>query len=142
MACKGTSSMPLNQPSPICCWRHCKSRLTVKYASSTTEKFSLEYLFEQLKSKRDLYAEVEHRTIFDLDKEVSPLDEPLSLLKFDEGDLKGKRSRPHHSQNRVDILEGQKNWLATRSSWRKKVRALFDEWNISFPNPSSSDVED
>jgi hypothetical protein len=107
-----------------------------------TEKFSLEYLFEQLKSKRDLYAEVEHRTIFDLDKEISPLDEPLSLLKFDAGDLKGNKLRPHHSQNRVDIVEGQKNWLATRSSWRKKVRVLFDAWNIPFPNPTSSDVED
>lgn len=107
-----------------------------------TEKFSLLYLFEQLKSKRALCAESEHRTIFDLDKEISPLDEPLSLLKFDEGDLKGNKLRPHHSQNRVDIVEGKKSWLATRSSWRKKVRVLFDEWNIPFPNPFSSDVEE
>lgn len=107
-----------------------------------TEKFSLLYLFEQLKSKRDLYFEAEHRTIFDLDKEISPLDEPLSLLKFDASDLKGNKSRPHHPQNRVDIVEGQKSWLLTRSSWRKKVRVLFDEWNIPFPSPFSSDVEE
>lgn len=107
-----------------------------------TEKFSLQYLFEQLKLKRALFSEAEHCTIFDLDKEISPLDEPLSLLKFDEGDLKGNKLRPHHSQNRVDIVEGQKSWLATRSSWRKKVRVFFDEWNIPFPNPFSSDVEE
>lgn len=107
-----------------------------------TEKFSLQYLFEQLKSKRTLYLEAEYRTIFDLDKEISPLDEPLSLLKFDAGNLKGNKLRPHHSQNRVDIVEGQKSWLVTRSSWRKKVRVLFDELHIPFPNPFSSDLEE
>lgn len=107
-----------------------------------TEKFSLLYLFEELKSKCALYSEAEHRTIFDLDKEINPLDEPLSLLKFDKEDLIANKLRPHHSENRIDIVEGQKSWLATRSSWRKKVRKLCDELDIPFPNPFSSDVEE
>ncbi len=107
-----------------------------------SEKFPLLYLFEQLRLKSKLYSEGEHRTIFDLDKEISPLDEPLSLFKFDETDKNPNKSRPTHSQNRIDIVKGQKSWQATRSSWRKKVRNLFNELNISFPNPYSSDVEE
>src|SRR5690606_35125621 len=37
IACNGTSSTLLNHPSPNCCWRHCKSRLTIRYASSTSK---------------------------------------------------------------------------------------------------------
>jgi len=106
-----------------------------------SEKFPLIHLFEQLERKCSLFSAEEHRTIFDLDGETNPLDQPLTLLKFDEGDVQGRKSRPHHSQNRVDILQDQKSWPVARSSWRKKVRTLFDELNIKFPDPSSSNVE-
>lgn len=106
-----------------------------------SEKFPLIYLFEQLERKRSLFSAENHRTIFDLDGEANPLDHPLTLLKFDEGNIQGSKSRPHHSQNRVDIVKGQKGWPIARSSWRKKVRALFDQLNITFPGPSSPDVE-
>ena len=106
-----------------------------------TEKFSLHDLFEQLKEKQQSYSNASDRNIFDLDREVSPLDEPLRLLKFDELNSTGTITRPHHSQNRVDILKGQKSWNLARSGWRKKVRTLFQELNIEFPGPASSDVE-
>ena len=106
-----------------------------------SEKLPLLHLFEQLERKQSLFATEIHRNIFDLDGEISPLDQPLSLLKFDNGDIQGRKSRPHHSQNRVDIIENQKSWPVARSSWRKKVRTLFNQLNIKFPDPSSSDVE-
>jgi hypothetical protein len=106
-----------------------------------TEKLTLAYLYEQLNKKRSLFSEELHKNIFDLDGEISPLDNPLTLLKFDESENKGSRSRPHHSQNRVDIVQGEKSWPVARSSWRKKVRVLFDQLNITFPGPASSDVE-
>jgi hypothetical protein len=68
-----------------------------------SEKFPLIELFDQLQRKRSLLSADEHRTIFDLDGETNPLDQPLTLLKFDQGDTQGRKSRPHHSQNRVDI---------------------------------------
>ncbi|MGK9119906.1 hypothetical protein [Olivibacter jilunii] len=106
-----------------------------------TEKFSLAYLYEQLNKKRSLFSKELHKNIFDLDGEISPLDNPLTLLKFDEGDDKRVKSRPHHSQNRVDIVQDEKSWPVARSSWRKKVRVLFDQLDIAFPGPASSDVE-
>src|SRR5690606_417423 len=81
-----------------------------------SEKFPLIHLFEQLERKCSLFSAEEHRTIFDLDGETNPLDQPLTLLKFDEGDVQGRKSRPHHSQNRVDILQDQKSWPVARSS--------------------------
>lgn len=105
-----------------------------------TEKFSLPYLFEQLRAKLILFSAESHKNIFDLDGEVNPLDDPMRLLKFDEGHTQKQDARPHHSQNRVNIIEGQKNWVVARSSWRKKVRALFNELNIEFPGPESMDI--
>jgi hypothetical protein len=106
-----------------------------------SDKFPLIDLFDQLERKRSLFSAEEHRTIFDLDGETNPVDHPLTLLKFDEGEVQGSKSRPHHSQNRVDIIKDQKSWPLARSSWRKKVRGLFDELNIEFPGPSSSDAK-
>lgn len=105
-----------------------------------TEKFSLLYLFEQLRAKQILFSAETHKNIFDLDGEINPLDDPMRLLKFDEGHAQRQDARPHHSQNRVNIIEGQKNWAVARSSWRKKVRALFNELNIEFPGPESMDI--
>ena len=107
-----------------------------------SEKFSLIDLFDQLERKCSLFSAEEHRSIFDLDGETNPLDQPLTLLRFDEGYVQSSKSRPHHSQNRVDIIKDQKSWAVARSSWRKKVRALFDQLNMTFPSPSSSDVEE
>uniref|UniRef100_F4C3Y4 Nucleotidyl transferase AbiEii/AbiGii toxin family protein n=1 Tax=Sphingobacterium sp. (strain 21) TaxID=743722 RepID=F4C3Y4_SPHS2 len=106
-----------------------------------TEKFTLANLYEQLNKKRSLFSEELHKNIFDLDGEISPLDDPLTLLKFDEGNAQDNKLRPHHSQNRVDIIKDQKSWPIARSSWRKKVRVLFDQLNVAFPGPASSDVE-
>src|SRR5690606_13464932 len=75
-----------------------------------SEKFPLIYLFEQLERKRSLFSAENHRTIFDLDEEANLLNHPLTLLKLDEGNIQGSKSRPHHSQNRVDIVKGQKGW--------------------------------
>lgn len=105
-----------------------------------TEKYTLPYLFEQLRAKQILFSAEIHKNIFDLDGEVSPLDDPLRLLKFDEGNAHSKITLPHHSQNRVNIIEGKKNWAVARSSWRKKVRILFNELNIEFPGPESTDI--
>jgi len=105
-----------------------------------SEKFPLPFLFDQLETKRKQFSTAHHRNIFDLDGEIHPLDEPLTLLKFDESNTKRRTSRPHHTQNRVVIIEGQKTWLAARSSWRRKVRVLFVKLDIPFPGLKSSDT--
>src|SRR5690606_14090482 len=106
-----------------------------------SEKFPLIDLFDHLEKKRTLFSAEEYCTSFDLNGETNPLDHPFTLLKFDEGDVQGSKSRPHHSQNRVDIIKEQKSWPLARSTWGKKVRGLFDELNIEFPGPSSSDAK-
>jgi len=44
--------------------------------------------------KRSLFSAENLRTIFDLDGETNPFDQPLTLLKFDDGDIQGRKSRP------------------------------------------------
>src|SRR5690606_28934803 len=58
------------------------------------ERYFLPYLFEQIKLIRDLYFEAEHHTISDHDREVRVLEETLSKLKYDAGNLKVNKSIP------------------------------------------------
>ncbi len=56
----------------------------------------------------------------------------ILLLKFEEP-AKGKHARPGHSNPRVDVLPGQRNWMQARSSWRRKVRRYFSRIGRDFP---------
>jgi len=98
-----------------------------------TDRLPLSYLMAKLAGKNKLYSEEHHKSIFKLDDEYSPVDEPELLLKFDMVGH-GNLARPGHSNPRVDLLEDSKKWLVARSSWRRKVRAYFTEIGRDFPS--------
>jgi len=97
-----------------------------------TDHLPLGFLMIQLKEKQVKFAALQHQNIFDLDGTKSPVDNPELLLKF-ENPVKSERSRPGHSNPRIDHLNESKNWALARSSWRRKVRAYFSEIGRDFP---------
>lgn len=90
-----------------------------------TESIALPELLANLQEKETIRGGPEHRTIFDLDNEVSPTADPTLLLKFDE-EVPVKGGRPAHSTHRFNIVNGI-NWLGAKASWRRKVKRLLDE---------------
>lgn len=96
-----------------------------------TDTVNLVKLYELLKSKIKKFNLPEHRTIFDLDNEVNPIDKPDLLLSFDDSKSNNK-SRPFHLQDRIDIIPGSKSWQKARISWRSKVRQLYNHLDIKF----------
>lgn len=96
-----------------------------------TEEIPLKELMDRLKQKENEYSKKEHKNIFALDHEQSPVDQPALLLKFDE-QTGSKPGRPSHSTFVFDIANGI-SWLGAKASWRRKVRRLFEESGIPFP---------
>jgi hypothetical protein len=80
-----------------------------------TDHIALAELMDLLKIRQQTYDQPEHQNIFDQDGEFSPIDNPYLLLKFEEP-TKGSSLRPGHSNPRVDVIEGGKNWAVARSS--------------------------
>ena len=89
-------------------------------------------LFEKLKLKKALYNKPEDRTIFDLDDELCPIEDPSLLLKFDEKKSKNHRG-PSHSNDEIIAFRGL-NWNTARFSWRNKVRELYNAIGYSYPS--------
>ena len=105
-----------------------------------TENISLEDLINSLKKKQQSFNEKIDLTIFDLDGEESPVNSPELLLKFDMYS-KPKTGRPSHTYDRIDIMPNNKSWLLARSSWRKKVRKLYENMGLKFPSARGFDIE-
>ena len=105
-----------------------------------TENIPLEDLINSLKEKQERFKEKTDLTIFDLDVEESPVNSPELLLKFDISS-NPKAGRPSHSNDRIDIIPNNKNWLLSRSSWRKKVRSLYENMGLEFPSAQGFDIE-
>jgi len=101
-----------------------------------TDKIKLHELFNSLRFKQEKLNLEQHKNIFDLDKEKTPIEFPELLLKF-ETPTHVNQSRPNHSHTRIEIVEGSKSWIQARSSWRKKVRQLFDTLGLEFPAPTA-----
>jgi hypothetical protein len=97
-----------------------------------TDHIRLTELMGLLNSWQKKYDQPEHQNIFGQDGELSPVDNPDLLLKFEEP-IKGSLSRPGHSNPRIDFIEEGKNWAVARSSWRRKVRAYFASIDKDFP---------
>ena len=100
-----------------------------------TEDISLIELFGHFKTKAEKFSQSEHKTIFDLDNETSPLDKPELLLEFDKAQSL-KHNRPSHSNDRIELLVSSKPWQMARLSWRSKVRQFFAHLGKDFPKPS------
>ncbi len=100
-----------------------------------TDEMPLIELFSHFKTKIEKFNKPEHKTIFDLDNEISPIDKPELLLEFDKAQS-SKHNRPSHSNDRIELLETSKSWQLARLSWRSKVRQLFSYLGKDFPNPT------
>lgn len=98
-----------------------------------TEEIPLIDLFNELREKKNQFSKKEDKTIFDLDDEESPIDNPLLLLNFD-GVLKANTAKPIHTTDAIDIVEGNKTWIASRITWKQKVRELFRYLEIEYPS--------
>lgn len=104
-----------------------------------TDLIPLEELYRLLRKKEGEYSEPGFKTIFDLDDEKSPVRFPKLLIKFDEI-KKTTISRPSHSHDRIEIMEGGKTWKEARYSWLKKVRVLFQILKVPYPKPKGLDL--
>lgn len=102
-----------------------------------TEKINIIDLFEALKVKKQTFNKKEHQNIFDLDGEECPTQNPRLLLKFD-GKVKQNRIKPIHSNDNILIVEGGKSWIRVKTSWRMKVRRLYNHLEIDFQLDNSS----
>jgi len=68
-----------------------------------------------------------------MDEVVCPTINPKLLLKFD-GGINKKNTLPIHTDDNIDIKSGSKTWIASRTSWRMKVRKLFRHLDIVYPS--------
>lgn len=96
-----------------------------------TDEYPLVELFNDFKIKSAKFSHSKYKCIFDLDDEVSPLNDLSLLLKFDENN-KTTDNKPFHSDNRIDIMGGSKPWNEARVEWRLKVRKLYKHLGQSF----------
>lgn len=103
-----------------------------------TDDLPLVSLYSRLKQKQEKFSEEIDKTIFDLDKEESPIDNIELLIEFDSF-KKISSSKPNHSNDRIDYIEGSKTWREARYSWLRKVRSLYRELGIPYPKPKGLD---
>lgn len=94
-----------------------------------TEKISIIELFEALKVKNEVFNKKEHKNIFNYNNNDCPTLNPNLLLKFD-GGVKQVGVKPMHSNDNILIVDGGKSWIMARTSWRMKVRRLFNHLGI------------
>ncbi len=88
-----------------------------------TDDISLTMLMEDLKYKQEIFKGEEYRTIFDLDEEISPVEDPLRLLMF-EAKAAERKNRPNHSDYRILPQPNKKNWLAAQSLQKKNTSII------------------
>jgi hypothetical protein len=103
-----------------------------------TDEIKLSTLYRKLKEKAEKFNKEEHKTIFDLDKNQSVLDNLELLISFDNTTAASKF--PTHTHDNIKIIEGSKTWIEARINWRSKVRALYDHLGIDFPKPKGIDI--
>lgn len=103
-----------------------------------TDEIKLSTLYESLKDKAKKFNKEEHKTIFDLDKNQSVLDNLELLISFD--NITASSKFPTHTHDNIKITEGNKTWVEARISWRSKVRALYDYLGKDFPKPKGIDI--
>ncbi len=103
-----------------------------------TDEIKLSMLYESLKEKAEKFDKEEHKTIFDLDKNQSVLDNLELLISFDNITVSSKF--PTHTHDNIKITEASKTWIQARISWRSKVRELYNYLGIDFPKPTGIDI--
>lgn len=92
-----------------------------------TDLIPLSTLLHLLAEKQSKYADQKHRSIFDLDNEISPVKEPERLLNFyKEANL--TPNRPRHSSNKFKIANGI-NWQSAKTKWKRRVNEFLRQRN-------------
>ena len=104
-----------------------------------TDTISLIDLYDSLKVKTLKFNKEEHKTIFDLSKNNTPIDNPELLLKFD--DNLDYSKFPSHTNDTIQIIEGSKTWIEAKISWRSKVRRLYNHLGKDFPGPKGIKIK-
>lgn len=103
-----------------------------------TDDIKLTTLYDNLNEKFSKFNKEEHRTIFDLDKNESVLDNLELLISFDNTIVSSKF--PTHAHDNIKIIKGSKTWVEARISWRSKVRQLYSYLGKDFPKPKGIDI--
>lgn len=98
-----------------------------------TDVIPLADLLILLQLKADKFQSEEFKCLFDLDDEVSPLEDINLLLSFDEINYAELPSLPSHSNDNLEITEGFKSWIMARASWRRKVKEYMRQKGITPP---------
>lgn len=104
-----------------------------------TDEIPLLTLINHLTEKSKKFNQPKDRTLFDLDNEKSPVENPELLLKFDET-TPSQNNKPIHSHDRIDLVKGSKTWTEARLNWRLKVRQLFSQQGKEFPKIKGFDI--
>lgn len=104
-----------------------------------TDEIPLLTLINHLKEKYEKFNRPQDRTLFDLDNEKSPVENPELLLKFDKTTAH-KNHKPIHTHDRIDLITGSKTWTEARINWRLKVRQLFSQLGEEFPKTKGLDI--
>ena len=98
-----------------------------------TDEIDLSELLAHLQIKSEKFSDFSHRNLFDLDEELSPIDNIALLLEFDNVDYTAIPFRPSHSSDRIEITTQSKPWLLARSSWKQKVLKVMREKGLALP---------
>lgn len=69
-----------------------------------TDEIQLKKLIEFSIQKAEVYNKSEHKSLFDLDGDITPINDVSLLLEFDNIDYTSLPLRPSHSTDRIDIL--------------------------------------
>lgn len=87
-----------------------------------TEHYPLQALLAALKEKQERFCAEKFHCLFDLDDEESPVDNVRILLPNDNNNRIINDSRPLHTNDRLEIIAGNKSWYLAKRSWEKKVK--------------------
>lgn len=98
-----------------------------------TNEIPIVDLYEELKVKKANFNKEEDKSIFDLNGDECPTQNPKLLLKFD-SNSKIDNSKPFHSNDKINNIKESKTWITARTSWRMKVRKLFRHLRIEYPS--------
>jgi len=103
-----------------------------------TDDIPLITLHEKLQEKLAVFNKEEDKTIFDLDRQSSVIQNLEALIKFD--DTMSLSKFPSHRHDTIKIMEGSKSWLEAKISWKSKVRKLYQQLGVDFPKPKGRNI--
>lgn len=99
-----------------------------------TDDIDIVELFNDFKQKRETFDQPQLKCLFDLDDEISPVENLDLLLAYDRN--KKGSGKLFHTNDRIDLVEGSKSWAAASINWKSKLRKLYRSENKDFPGIS------